>query len=225
MNQLLRLSLTLCIITAVAGFGLGLVYSATKDKIAESEARKTVEGLARVLPGYQVDPENVQTTDGVEYWIGQKEDGRKGYAFIAEKTGYSSDVQTMVGMDASGEILGIAVLSQQETPGLGARVQEVQSRAFLWQWLTGRLPEEEDEPSTPWFARQFKGLEARDIEIRKGKEWTALSKQEKQNLKQANAVTALSGATITTRTVTESIEEAAQVIFDKIQASQKKAVT
>lgn len=205
MKQILRLAITLCIITAVAGFGLGLVYSATEERIKQSEAAKTTKALSTVLPGYEVDPDARQDADGIPYWIGKK-DGSTGYAYIATKTGYSSDIQTMVGVDQEGTILGISILFQQETPGLGARVQEVPSSVSLWDKITMKKIEEQG-PVRPWFAEQFEGLKATDIAISKGKEWQGMSEEERQNLLEKNAVSALSGATITTRAIAESISE------------------
>ncbi len=222
MKLVFRLAITLGVITSVAGFGLGWVYSMTKDRIEAAESAKTVHGLAVVLPGYEVDLDAIQEADGVEYWTGRKDDGATAYAFIAKKNGYSSEIQTLVGINPEGEILGITVLFQQETPGLGARVQEVASRVYLWQWLTGQLPED-TEPDTPWFADQFVGLDARAIAIHKGKEWHAMNDQERQQLLQENAVSALSGATITTQAISDSIEEAVAKVLAAANAGQAQA--
>lgn len=224
MKLIIQLALILGAITSIAGFGLGLIYSSAKDKIAEAEAAKTTQGLAAVLPGYDVDASAVQEVEGVSYWTGKAPDGSVAYAFIAKKNGYSSEVQTMVGMNSEGRILGITVLFQQETPGLGARVQETPSSVFFWQWLTGRAPQDTG-PVTPWFAEQFAGLEAKNIAIRKGQEWQAMNAEEKEQLRAANAVSALSGATITTRTVSQSIEEAAAVVLEQMQAGRSLGIT
>ena len=47
----LRLSLTLLIITALAAAGLGWVNGITKDAIAENQLAKTNMAMAEVLPG------------------------------------------------------------------------------------------------------------------------------------------------------------------------------
>jgi electron transport complex protein RnfG len=48
-----------------------------------------------------------------------------GYAFTGRSTGYSSVIETLVGVDSAGQVIGIRVLSQTETPGLGTKIQEV----------------------------------------------------------------------------------------------------
>jgi len=214
-KRVFRLAATLGVITSVAGFGLGLVYTATKDRIAAAEASETIQGLAVVLRGYEVDADAPQQVDDVEYWVGRNREGALGYAFIAIGSGYSGEIRTLVGMNAQGEILGLTVLSQQETPGLGARVQEVASHVYLWDWLTAWAREE--QPSgRPWFAEQFRGLKAEGIDIHKGVEWQAMSDQERQALRERNAVSALSGATITTRAITRSIEAAAAKVLSAV---------
>jgi Na+-translocating ferredoxin:NAD+ oxidoreductase RnfG subunit len=42
-----------------------------------------------------------------------------GYAFTANSKGYGGIIQTLVGIDPNGQILGIKILSHKETPGLG----------------------------------------------------------------------------------------------------------
>jgi len=71
------------------------------------------------------------------------QDGEKaGYAFIASGSGYSGDIDILVGMDNDFVIKDISVLSQIETPGLGSRTTESS------------------------FTDQFKGLSASDIALK-----------------------------------------------------------
>lgn len=47
-----------------------------------------------------------------------------GYAIVASEAGFADQVTLMFGLDiASGEVLGIRVLSSKETPGLGDRIE------------------------------------------------------------------------------------------------------
>jgi len=48
-----------------------------------------------------------------------------GYTFKATGRGYSSNVETMVGVDLYGRITGIKIISHQETPGMGSKIAEV----------------------------------------------------------------------------------------------------
>lgn len=124
---------TICIISA---FLLGLTYSMTVDKIKYQEEMIEKNALKSVLP-FAVD----FSKEGDGYYKGLNAMGEVvGYAFIGGGKGYSSVISVMVGIDTERKIQGIKILSQQETPGLGGRVEE------------------------PWFQKQFseKGLDAID---------------------------------------------------------------
>jgi electron transport complex protein RnfG len=56
------------------------------------------------------------------YFIAYKKGSKEllGYTFTAGKTGYSSKVLTMAGLDPQFNIINIKVIDQAETPGLGA---------------------------------------------------------------------------------------------------------
>ncbi|RPH99985.1 MAG: FMN-binding protein, partial [Calditrichaeota bacterium] len=73
-----------------------------------------------------------------------------GYAFVSAGRGYSSTIETMVGVDTSGAIIGIRVLRQVETPGLGTRVEEIKYGE-----------------SDSWFQRQFLRKNAEVINVDK----------------------------------------------------------
>ena len=59
-----------------------------------------------------------------------------GACFKAYGKGYSSTIETMVGMLKNGQVTAIKVLSQKETPGLGGRVAEQQ--------FTGQFVDQQD---------------------------------------------------------------------------------
>ena len=83
----------------------------------------------------------------------------------------------MVGMDTNGIITHIKILSQDETPGLGAKIVEVANGE-----------------SEPWFQRQFSGKKASDLD---------------------HAVDAITGATITSKAVIDSIQQKAKMIIKR----------
>ncbi|MGM0607624.1 MAG: FMN-binding protein [Candidatus Muiribacteriota bacterium] len=65
-----------------------------------------------------------------------------GYVLSASPQGYSSEINTIIGIDNDGVITGINIVSQQETPGLGAKCTE------------------------DWFQNQFEGLSAEQIYLK-----------------------------------------------------------
>jgi len=84
-----------------------------------------------------------------------------GYACVGEAQGYSSRLKVMVGVAADlSRIRGINVVFQKETPGLGARIEELETRQTLWEKLQGKEPELTPEQARPWFQQQFADVAA-----------------------------------------------------------------
>lgn len=206
MGDILKLGIVLFIVAMAAGFAIALTNNYTKDKIAEQEFLAQQEALKTVFgDGIAIEEKEPSQSIPFTYWIGRKNDSIVGYSFECASRGYSGDIRFIVGVDENGTILGLTVLSQQETPGLGDRVEEVVSKKYLWNGLFAKK-----DFDTPWFTKQFKGLKADDkIGIDKSAEWHTLSPEQRQALKTKNTVTAITGATISTRAVTNALAKQA----------------
>ena len=115
-KYVLRLAGTLLLITSVVAALLAGVNSITAPKIAELSAQKTQEAIEAVLPG---GGEEVAFTDdtGLVTTVYQ---GEAGYAVKVAPVGFDSAITMMVGGDTEGNVLGISVIDQSETAGLGA---------------------------------------------------------------------------------------------------------
>lgn len=167
MKYYLKLTLILLIFCAVASGILAYVNSLTEPVIKERKAKEEVATRSELIP--DADFVQAKLADGSPYFIAISTATKDtlGYTFIAAKNGYSSKVQTMVGVDKDMKVLKIKVISQAETPGLGANC------------------------TNESFVAQFKGLGEADLLVDKD----------------GGKVKSLSGATITTRTITNSIAE------------------
>lgn len=112
----LRLALTLLIITAVVAVALAGVNSITQPRIETFNAQKLQSAIEEVLPG---GGESVPFTDdtGLVQTVYQ---GQSGYAVEVCPAGFGGTITMMVGVDNEGKVLGISVVSQAETAGLGA---------------------------------------------------------------------------------------------------------
>ncbi len=135
MNGILRLVLVLTLITAGAGLILSLVESVTREPIAEQRRLATLRALKAVLPPADNSPDE----DTVELLIGQDRRGRdlmrtffrgrqegelSGIAFkVVAPDGYSGNITVMVGVNPEGTVAGIEILSHNETPGLGDKIE------------------------------------------------------------------------------------------------------
>ncbi len=206
-SSILRSTLILGLTAFVATFALSHIRAITHPVIQKQERQKIESALAQVLPGYTVGEERNAAAGAFTYWTATKTDGAEtltAYAFIAEKPGYSGVIRAMVGVDDKGTVLGISIIRQSETPGLGARVIEAASRNTFFQVVTGRARRGGEEP-VPWFQEQFRGLNAgAKIDIVKKGDWNEAMREE---LLRKNSVSAITGATITTKAVRDGIEE------------------
>lgn len=116
---------SLLVITVVTGGILGFVYSITKDAIAEVDLKKNQAAIEEVLKtNVEIATTEVTEIDGLTYNCAY--DAQNQLIGAAIKTfsnnGFGGKVELMVGVLADGTINKISVLSQSETPGLGANM-------------------------------------------------------------------------------------------------------
>ncbi len=164
MREMVRYGFILALICTVASGLLAAANSLTKPRIiAQAQAEEEIS-LKEVLPEAAVF-EPVKSAGDIIYYKALGKDGKLiGIAFKAQGKGYSSLVETMAGMRKDGTITAIKVVSQDETPGLGANVVELE------------------------FTGQFAGKNALDLA----------------------GVQAITGATISSKAVIDSVKRKAQ---------------
>ena len=125
--------LVLFSITAVAALLVGLVNNLTKGTIAETEQRNKDLAKLEVLPEFEGEAELQDTTRLIgDFRVNVttvKAGGNiVGYAVEAPsitKNGYGDRIYLMVGFvenEGKTTISGVKVISQKETPGLGANM-------------------------------------------------------------------------------------------------------
>lgn len=164
----LRLTLTLLIITALVAALLAGVNSVTKPIIDALNEAKIQQAIDAVLPG---GGQSVPFTDSTGLIRTVYASG-KGYAVQVTPSGFNGEIEMMVGVDTEGKIIAISIINHSETAGLGA-VAAAQSSA-------GES-----------FRNQFAGLSG------------SLSVT-----KDGGTIDAITGATITSRAVTEGVNAA-----------------
>lgn len=172
MKYYLRLGFILLIIAAVASGVLAFINSFTKPKIEKNERIAKEKARKQVLPQAAAF-ENFTTINEEKAYIAKDTDGKIiGFTFVASKYGYSSDVKTMVGLDTAFQVKNIKIISQSETPGLGANAT-----------------------STEW-QQQFTGKNIKTLAVDKD----------------GGNIDSITGATITSRAVTNSIKDGIKLI-------------
>ena len=114
----LRISLTLLIITAVVALALAGVNSVTASRIDQIKEEKIQAAMEEVLPGTQ-GLESVAFTDatGTVQAVYASADG---YVVEVSPSGFGGVISMMVGIKADGTVSGISIVSHTETAGLGA---------------------------------------------------------------------------------------------------------
>ena len=112
---ILRLALTLLIITSVVAAALAGVNSITAPAIAKLTAEKTQQAIEAVLPGGGEEIEFAPAD-----LVSKVYKGESGYAIEVTPGGFDNTITMMVGVDAEGKVLGISIIKHTETAGLGA---------------------------------------------------------------------------------------------------------
>ena len=187
MRDMLKYGLTLMLLTGVLSSILALVYGVTEPRRLEIVEEQKQRAIAEVLPGAGYFREEDWYFRGYE---AEDSDEPAGFAFMVRGEGYSAPIEAMVGVsirrrDREPEISGIRIISQQETPGLGARIVEIPAGRTLPDIILGRKPDKPPEQQEPWFLEQFRGKTAGELEI--------------------NSIHAIIGATKTTEAVVDSV--------------------
>lgn len=129
MRDTLRFGLILGIICVISAVVLSATYNLTHDRIEQANAVKFWDALAQVLPGEHefLAVEGVRDALGdrfstvTEVYVATRE-GFEGAVISASPKGYAGPISIVVGVTPGGEISGVSVIGQTETPGLGAEV-------------------------------------------------------------------------------------------------------
>ena len=131
----LRIALTLFLITAVVAGALAAVNSVTKPIIDAQNLAKTQAAIEAVLPG-GFDEEISGYADATGL-VSKVYKGANGYALEVLPAGFDNTITMMVGVDNEGKVLGISIVSHTETAGLGAVAAENTSKgeAFRSQFV------------------------------------------------------------------------------------------
>ncbi|MDD5593972.1 MAG: FMN-binding protein [Candidatus Margulisbacteria bacterium] len=117
--KIIKLGLILAVFCVISAGLLAYVYQFTKPRIELYTNRSRELSVRQVLA-----------------------DQAAGRAINISIRGYSGDIEMLVGVGPSGEVTGVKIVSQHETPGLGANIVKP---AFLSQF-TGKTAKDPIEP-------------------------------------------------------------------------------
>lgn len=142
-STLVNMVAVLFTITLVASAGVGYVNMITVGPIAEAKAAATQSALRAVLPSFDRTETTELTLDELPVAVHTARSGEAvvGYAVeTASKNGFSGMIRMVVGFDATGRVLNVNVLEQNETPGLGTKMADEGNPLFAS--FEGRNPGE-----------------------------------------------------------------------------------
>ena len=169
----LRLTLTLFLITTIVAGLLGLVNYVTADTIAEQIAQKAENAMRQVLEADSYEPLDVPEESAV---TAAYRAGDRGYVVRVAPNGFGGAIDMMVGVDKAGAVTGVAIVSQSETASLGANCTREDFRA-QFTGKTGTLSVSKD----------------------------------------GGEIEALTGATVTSRAVTEGVNTALEFVQEVLK--------
>ena len=210
MKQAIRFVIVLGSICLIMGSGAAIIYAGFKGEIERKEQLQFESLLLQVLPtgqGFSA-PEPLPNAADVFVVKNSAHTGHaagKPAACAAEGAaqGYSSKVRVLVGVNADQElaIRKVVVISQQETPGLGANISETRSKWTLWQKIgheVGLSGEGQIEQRYNKFLDQFEG----------------------KTIRRLDEVDAITAATITSDAVKSAVRRAVERIGQATPATQ-----
>ncbi len=211
MKNIIHYALVLFIVAGLAGVGLNRVSEATKDRIAQSKKAALADGQKIAFPGAEKfsdeKPFNVNGEEAVYYEAYDSSGKLIGYVLRYGVMGYQSEVEVLTGVTPTGNIKAIKVLSQAETPGLGAEVDTLPSSGTIWKKVGSLFSGEKEKkksgpPPIPAFQAQYSNKTISDLKVVK-------EKTDKY-------IEAISGATITSRAVTKAVRDPAEAFVKEV---------
>ena len=187
-STFLNMTITLFVITIVAGVSLGFINDITEQPIKDAKIAKKINALKLVMEEFNNNPveevkmiKSDKAKDSIEIYSGLMDDTPIGTAVIgSSEKGYSGLVKIMIGFNPDESIKNIVVLEQKETPGLGTKMKGDK------------------------FIRQFRGKKPSEFNLKPTKD--------------GGDIDALTGATITTRAFGEAAQMAYDVFVETNQS-------
>jgi len=186
----------------IASLAFGVLLAVTNVLLADRIKQNEIEKF-NTLAGEMIDEAksfdpvsaeiNITSAKGKKIIVDVKkatgDDGNAvGFAFVAEGSGFADKIKLVITTDAKFEtILGFGVLLSNETPGFGDKINN----------------------SKHYFAKQFKGTPARQLELAKIGDW--------QKIDGDTEIIAITGATITSEAVVSIFNNYIEQVKTKLQ--------
>ncbi len=119
-KEVIRPTVTLFIICLVMTLLLAATNMLTAKKIDEMNKQSEAASRLVVMPGAT----SFENASDASYAIGKKGNDVLGYVFTTKTKSYGGDLSVMTGIGKDGKVTGVAILSINDTPGLGLNAQK-----------------------------------------------------------------------------------------------------
>jgi len=136
-----KMAVILFLFTAIGTAIVSLSYDLTKNLITDNQKQTLLKQLNSLISTdlYDndllndkieiIDKENLGTTMPVSFYRARKQNQPQAIVFMpVAPDGYGGSIQLLVGITIEGTLLGVRVVSHQETPGLGDLIEENRSK-------------------------------------------------------------------------------------------------
>lgn len=131
MREMLKYGLILGFICFLSSSVLAIVNNVTEPKIRQQKEKEESSAFNELMPESLAFKARYQDEKIIYYAAYDGNNQLNGFIVKAKTRGYSSDIETAASLNFKLEIIGIKILFQDETPGLGNRITET---AFLGQF-------------------------------------------------------------------------------------------
>ncbi len=192
-KEITKTTLNLVVFCAIVGFLLSFYNGLTSGPIAENQRREIEEVQKQLMDADQFDTVIDSEADpGMPHvWKAIKDGKMTGYVVKTQASGYSSTqrITIMYSLSPDFKVMGVNIVSQGETPGLGTNIEE---DVDLGQF--GGKP----------FVSQFEGKDLSALKI-------GSSPQPGDGY-----IAAITGATVSSRAVTEGVHDSLEKLKSKL---------
>jgi electron transport complex protein RnfG len=127
MNESMRMVVVLSLIAVISGGSLAVVDSLTRPQIEVNKVKAINQGLKRLIPDADEFKKIEIREQGETYTVyrGEKNENLTGWGFLLSGSGFQDKISVVAASDpAISSLLGIEVLEQKETPGLGDNMKK-----------------------------------------------------------------------------------------------------
>ena len=120
-KDLIKTIFTLFIICVIVSLLLAITNKFTVKNILLQD-KKNEENTMKIVCPEAINFSKKKYSNFTYYQCFDKNKNIIGYIFLKSARGYKGDISVMVGIDSESNIIGMEIISQNETPGLGSNI-------------------------------------------------------------------------------------------------------